>query len=179
MTLLTITSLTAAKRHKRNFDAVLTIEDPRTRPNDRLRFNKRPAPDHLVLRFEDLDEGPGHLTLPTLADAEAILAFGRRHSANRLLIHCHAGLSRSTAAGLAILADRLGPGNEAKALTQLLAIRPQAVPNLWLTAAADDALGRDGRLTAAVLAENERRPDWQDLRSRKAKLLRDQPYRFF
>lgn len=88
MTLLTITSLTVAKRHRRNFDAVLTIEDPRTRPNDRLRFNKRLAPDHPVLWFEDLDEGPEHLTLPTLADAETILAFGRKHAQSTILCHC-------------------------------------------------------------------------------------------
>jgi len=178
MTLLTITSLTAAKRHKRNSDAVLTFEDPRTRPNDRLRFNKRPAPDHLVLRFEDRDEDPEHLTLPTLADAETILAFGRKHAQSTILCHWVAGIGRSGAAGLAILADGLGPGNEADALAQLLTIRPQAVPNLHLTAAADEALGRGGRLTAAVLAENDRRSEWRELRSRKAKLPQDQPYRF-
>ncbi|WP_048710542.1 hypothetical protein [Microvirga massiliensis] len=175
---LVITSLTAAKRHKRNFDAVISIEDPRTRPTERLRFTRRPAPDHLVLRFEDLDEGPDHLSLPRPADAEAILTFGRKHRAARLLCHCVAGIGRSGAAGLAILADRLGPGQEADALAQLLAIRPEAVPNLALTQAADQALCREGRLTAAVLAENARRGDWQGLRARKARLLQEQPHRF-
>lgn len=49
-----------------------------------------------------------------------------------------AGIGRSGAAGLAILADRLEPGNEADALAQLLTICPQAVPNLRLTAAAGE-----------------------------------------
>lgn len=176
MTLLTITSLTVAKRHRRNFDAVLTIEDPRTRPNDRLRFNKRPAPDHPVLWFEDLDEGPEHLTLPTLADAETILAFGRKHAQSTIFVTV-AGIGRSGAAGLAILADRLEPGNEADALAQLLTICPQAVPNLRLTAAAGEALGRGGRLTA-MLAKNDHRSELREFRFRKAKLLQDQPYRF-
>jgi predicted protein tyrosine phosphatase len=89
-----------------------------------------------------------------------------------------AGIGRSGAARLAILADRLGPGQEADALAQLLTIRPEAVPNLALTRAADQVLGRGGRLTATVLAENERRAAWRALRARKAQLLQEQPHRF-
>jgi predicted protein tyrosine phosphatase len=179
MTLLTIASLTAAKRHKRNFDAILTIEDPHTRPTERLRFTKRPAPPITSCSASRISmRGRTYLTLPAPADAEAILAFGRKHRVARLLCHCVAGIGRSGAAGLAILADRLGPDQEADALAQLLTIRPEAVPNLALTRAADQVLGRGGRLTAAVLAENARRIDWQDLRARKARFLQEQPHRF-
>lgn len=165
--MLHICSLRAAENRKRQFDAVLTLESPVTNRNERLRFRSQPAPDHLVLRFEDLDFGPATVTLPTRDHARQVLEFGRKHAAGRLLVHCHAGLSRSTAAGLSVLADRLGDGHEEEALEELLRLRPEAVPNLALTAAADDELGRGGKLLSVVVAKNAARPDWQDYRRRK------------
>lgn len=176
--MLHVCSLRAAENCKRNFDAVLTLESPVTNRKERLRFHRSPAPDHLVLRFEDLDFGPSTVTLPTRDHARQVLEFGRRHATNRLLVHCQAGLARSTAAALAILADRFGPGREDAALEELLRLRPEAVPNLALTAAADDELDRGGKLLAVVVAMNAARPDWQELRRRKQALFESTPQAF-
>ena len=50
------------------------------------------------------------MVLPQKPDVDAILAFGRDAGGVRhLLIHCHAGISRSTAAMLMILAQAIRP----------------------------------------------------------------------
>lgn len=52
---VSVGSLAQAKRHKRKFDAVITIEEPGARPNLRLRFAPDPGREHLVLQFEDVE----------------------------------------------------------------------------------------------------------------------------
>lgn len=175
---LAVMSLSQASRHKRKFEAVLSLESPSTRPAERLRFTKHPRPDHLVLRFEDLDEPGAGATTATREHVFAALSYARAVEGKSLLVHCQAGVGRSAGVALAVLADRLGPGRERKALDELLALRPESVPNLLVVKHADDLLGRGGALLAVVLAENERREDWRSLRARKAKLFQDRPDAF-
>ena len=101
-----------------------------------------------TLRFHDaIEPGPG-VVLPQKPDVDAILAFGRDAGGVRhLLIHCHAGISRSTAAMLMILAQAYPRETEGAIVDRLLEIRPQAWPNSRMVAFADELLGRDGRLT--------------------------------
>lgn len=176
--MLHVCSLRAAENKKRQFDGVLSLESPRAPRRERLRFHAQPAPDHLVLRFEDLDHGPSNVTLPTREHARQVLAFGRKHAAGKLLVHCVAGVGRSPAAALAVLADRYGPGREADALEELLRLRPDAVPNLALTMAADEELDREGALHAVLVAMNSERADWQAVRARKQALLDKLPDEF-
>lgn len=173
--MLQVCSLRAAENRKRQFDAVLSLESPRAPRRERLRFHARPAPDHLVLRFEDLDHGPPSVTLPTREHARQVLAFGRKHAAGKLLVHCVAGVGRSPAAAFVVLADRYGPGREADALDELLRLRPEAVPNLALAAAADDELDRGGALHSVLVAKNSERADWQEVRARKQALFEERP----
>jgi predicted protein tyrosine phosphatase len=59
-----------------------------------------------TFRFHDAIEAAPGVVLPKKTDVEAILAFGRdAGEISHLLIHCHAGVSRSTAATLMILAQ--------------------------------------------------------------------------
>src|SRR5580693_2075277 len=59
-----------------------------------------------TLRFHDAIEPDSDVLLPQRQDVEAVLTFGRDAAeAGGLLIHCHAGISRSTAATLMILAQ--------------------------------------------------------------------------
>ncbi len=146
-----IASRNRARRIKRRFDAVVTIEDSDQRPTHRLRFHRKPAPDHLVLAFEDLDYEHPHIKTVTPDDIERILEFGRHHVDDALLIHCNAGISRSPAAALAILADRMGSMHEATALDALLKISPEAVPNLLFVRHTDSLLAREGALLEIVL----------------------------
>lgn len=164
---LVVSGYNWARRHKRDFAAVITCEDPDKFRG--LRFWREPHPDHLVLRFVDLDTPapPPHDTelrfrLATRAQVEDAIAFGRDRA--NLLVHCQVGVARSTAIALAILADRLGAGQEQAALDALLAVRPEAVPNLHVVALADDVLGRDGRLLATVVAWDQGLPDNQTRR---------------
>ena len=80
---------------------------------------------------------------------ETALEFASK-TTGRLLIHCHAGISRSTAICLSILADRFGPGNEPKACEALMLISPLARPNALIVHLADEVLDRDNALFQAA-----------------------------
>jgi predicted protein tyrosine phosphatase len=103
-----------------------------------------------TLRFHDAIEPHPGVLAPQKADVETILAFGRDAGGARLLIHCHAGISRSTAAALMILAQAHPHEGEDAIAEQLIDIRPQAWPNSRMIAFADELLDRRGRLIAAT-----------------------------
>ena len=112
-----------------------------------------------TLYFHDAIEPGPNIVLPEKADVEAILAFGRDvgQDLRHLLIHCHAGISRSTAAMAMILAQAFPQESEGAIVERLFAIRPQAWPNSRMIGFADDLLGRDGRFMAAVAGIYARR----------------------
>lgn len=66
-----------------------------------------------------------------------------------LLIHCEAGVSRSTATALIIYACWLGQGSEDEAMRRVIAQRPCAIPNRRMVALADKHLALNGRLLRA------------------------------
>jgi predicted protein tyrosine phosphatase len=100
----------------------------------------------LTLRFDDVIVAGGKCRPPAREDIEALLAFDRGHQPDDLLvIHCTAGISRSTAA-LAILLAQRAPGTESAIFAQVRAIRPRAWPNSLMVALADDILDARGRL---------------------------------
>ena len=67
-----------------------------------------------------------------------------------MLIHCFAGVSRSTAAAY-IAACALKPKRDEFAIARALrAASPTASPNTRLVALADDKLGRRGRMSEAI-----------------------------
>jgi len=104
-----------------------------------------------TFRFHDAIEPVPGAVLPQKEHVEAILAFGRdAGDVSHLLIHCHAGISRSTAAMLMILAQAHPRESEHSLVDRLLKIRPQAWPNSRMVAFADAHLGRDGQLIAAL-----------------------------
>ncbi|MGH6812614.1 MAG: tyrosine phosphatase family protein, partial [Methylocella sp.] len=109
------------------------------------------AEKHLVVVLSDIvAELEGH-TLPNESHVEKFLAFVRQWDQTApLLIHCFAGVSRSTAAAF-IAACALRPHrNEAEIARAVRANSPTATPNLRLVAIADAMLGRNGRMVAAV-----------------------------
>ncbi len=63
---------------------------------------------------------------------------------------CDYGASRSPAIALIILADRLGPGQEQKALQQVLDVRPDAIPNNLVVELGDNLLHRNGALRRSL-----------------------------
>ncbi len=91
------------------------------------------------------------LVPPEPADVAAILAFGRDlDGAAHVLVHCHYGLSRSTAALLMLFAQG-EPEIAAEDLVQRLHdLREPAWPNARMIAFADAQLGRGGSLSEAA-----------------------------
>ena len=106
----------------------------------------------VTLYFHDAIEPAPEIVLPRKEHVETILAFGLDlgDDLRHLLIHCHAGISRSTAAMAMILAQASPRKSEDAIVDRLVRIRPQAWPNSRMIAFADELLGRDGRLRAAV-----------------------------
>ena len=101
--------------------------------------------------FHDAIEPGPNIVLPEMSDIETILAFAREAGdARHLLIHCHMGISRSTAAMLIVMAQAFPDDREDALVERLTEIRPQAWPNSRMIAFADERLGRSGRLMAAV-----------------------------
>lgn len=172
---IVVASLSQARKHKRSFDAVITLEDPSCRPANRLRFTRRPAPPHLVLAFEDVDDDTLGVRVATRDQVADALTFGRSHTAGSLLVHCFHGVGRSAAVALAIMADRLGPGEERAALDRLIEIRPESTPNLVVVKLADDVLGRRGRLIAAVSAWEAEAPGLAEKRTARLQLVQSNP----
>ena len=81
---------------------------------------------------------------------QAVLDFGRNTGHQRaLLIHCWAGISRSSAAAFAMACDR-NPGFERDIAVELRRRSPSATPNRLMVRLADDLLERDGRMVDAI-----------------------------
>ena len=81
------------------------------------------------------------------------MADGLRRDTGRVLIHCEAGVSRSSAAALIMYACWLGPGREQEAMDRVLSQRPIAMPNRRMVELADRLLERGGQLVNALSAE--------------------------
>ena len=165
--LLTICGLDEIAGHgTRGVSHVLSILDPDTPEPD---FSAYGTTSRTVLRFHDIVGPMPGMTPPRRADVEAVLAFGRAlddgtPAEGHLLVHCHMGISRSTAAMVAILAQAYPERSEDEVVRQIASLRPQAWPNLLMIEFADDLLGRAGRLRAAAVALYARvlvlRPDF-------------------
>jgi predicted protein tyrosine phosphatase len=108
---------------------------------------------HLRLGVQDIVDPAAGDTPPSARHVLELLEFARGwDAADPMLIHCWAGISRSTAAAYIIACDRAGPGSEAQ-LARILRDRAvHADPNRLLVRLGDDLLGRRGRMVAAVEA---------------------------
>jgi predicted protein tyrosine phosphatase len=113
----------------------------------------------LKLRFHDVIEvHPGWIA-PQRWDIELLLAFARGIGASRethLVIHCHAGVSRSTAAATLVLAQSCPQRPAREALEAVVRRRPRAWPNLRMLELGDEILGRDGEIVEAAAAHYRR-----------------------
>ncbi len=110
------------------------------------------APErHLVVGLSDIVEARDGHTLAAEHHAAQIIAFFRTWDrVDPLLIHCYAGVSRSTAAAFIGVCALAPHRKEAEVASQLRRASPTATPNTRLVALADDALGRGGRMVDAV-----------------------------
>ncbi len=109
------------------------------------------AEHHLKLDMHDIIEMQQGATAPAEEHVGQLIEFVRGWDRQApLLIHCYAGLSRSTASAFITLCA-LNPGAPEKAIA--LALRrasDTAVPNRRFVGLADAFLKRDGRMVAAL-----------------------------
>jgi predicted protein tyrosine phosphatase len=167
-----VASLGQAQRHKRAYDAVLTLEDPKVRRNHRLRFSSSPYLPQLIVTCEDSDT-PTRATA-TAVQVEAVIGWGWRHLHQSLLVHCRHGVGRSTAAALTIMVSR-APHNIPAAIARLNAMVPDSTPNLVFTQHADALLGLNGALTQTLLAHESTQPYKQQRRAIRAAFAAKNP----
>jgi predicted protein tyrosine phosphatase len=105
---------------------------------------------HLRLYFHDITEVRDGLTAPSMASVGAIVDFARCWTGARpLLVHCWAGISRSSAAAYMIACSR-NSGQENEIAIELRCRAPFATPNRLMVALADDVLRRSGRMVEAI-----------------------------
>ena len=135
---------------------ILSLEDPQTPKRTPAWFRGV----HWQLQFHDVESAEEAQMLGgravTPRQVQAILDCGQqclKASATgpvHLLVHCGAGISRSTAAAYVIAASVLGSGHELEALRLIRRLRPEAFPNLLVVQQADRLLGRNGQLVSAL-----------------------------
>jgi predicted protein tyrosine phosphatase len=138
---------------------MIRLVDP-TLPEDRLRIGHAPPGGLLLLRLNDSSHADP--LGPTYDHVTEILGFIDRmlatEEAVRLYVHCHAGVSRSTATAYMALACRYGTDREAEAFGELLRVTAKPWPNRSIIAHADALLGRNGRLLAPLDAYRAAHP---------------------
>ena len=127
-----------------HYAGVITIEEPDT--DDPFRTS---LVAQLVLQFHDIDMTMLGFVEPELEHVKQALCFAREID-GRLLVHCRAGVSRSTAIALAIAVEGFGVGNEKEACEWLFRARPQAEPNKLLVYLVEELFNCQGTLSGVA-----------------------------
>jgi len=109
------------------------------------------AANHLKVSMDDITEPMDGYVMPSEIHVGQVLNFVRGWDrAAPLVVHCYAGISRSTASAFAA-ACMLNPHRDEMEIAQKLrAASPNASPNRLIVSLADKALGRDGRMVRAL-----------------------------
>jgi predicted protein tyrosine phosphatase len=107
--------------------------------------------NHLRVAMDDITEPMDGFVAPSAEHVEQVLSFVRSWDRGApLVIHCYAGVSRSTASAFAA-ACALNPHRDEMTIArQIRSASPIASPNRLIVSLADKALGRDGRMLRAL-----------------------------
>jgi len=131
---------------------LVSIWHPDGATDEHIELVREAFPNALVHAtvFDDIEyEHPGFQPA-TVEQVRAVLDFGAGVGPDdHLIVHCMAGISRSTACAIGILARHLDPGREREIAAFVRKIRPQAMPNRLVLAHADKLLARHGALLGA------------------------------
>ena len=136
---------TVASTGARHVVSLLGREDNLSRPATILPEN------HLWLQVHDISAPLEGYVTPETEHVEQLILFVRRWRRDKpLVVHCYAGISRSTAAAF-VSVCALNPQSEERTIASALRrASPTATPNLRIVTLADRLLGRDGRMIRAV-----------------------------
>ncbi len=110
-----------------------------------------PAENHLFIGINDIVEPMDGMVLPAEDHVRTLIRFVESWDQKRpLVVHCFAGISRSTAAAYIALCIARPERDEREIAQALRQASPLATPNALLVAIADRLLDRDGRMVAAI-----------------------------
>lgn len=106
---------------------------------------------HLFIGVSDIVEPmDGHIH-PAEEHVQRLLEFARDWDRQEpVIVHCYAGVSRSTAAAFIIACAVAPERSEVEIARKIRESSPTATPNRRLVAVADAMLGREGRMVAAI-----------------------------
>jgi len=136
---------TVIKTGARHVVTLLGVNDEIERPET------VPAGNHLFLRMHDINAPViGHVA-PDVEHVADLLSFVRGWDrAAPLVVHCWAGISRSTAAAFVSVCALQPQRDEREVAWAIRHASPTATPNSRLVAFADALLDRRGRMVAAI-----------------------------
>lgn len=121
------------------------------------------AERHLRLAFHDAHSAAPGIILPSTEHISQLVAFLEGwDAAECLLVHCRAGIGRSTATAFVAACHRNPHASELHIAIELRRVAPLARPNETLVELADGVMGRSGRMSAAI-AETGRGLAWVDV----------------
>ena len=108
---------------------------------------------HLRLGMHDIAVPEAGFVAPDARMVERVLAFAQDWDEQApMVVHCWAGISRSTASAFVIACERNPHADELKIALSMRRASPSAFPNRRIVALADDILDRHGRMLEAVEA---------------------------
>ena len=110
-----------------------------------------PAANHLLLDMDDIAEPIEGYVAPGEEHVGDLIRFARAWPRQApLVVHCYAGISRSTA-GAFVTACALNPRRDELTIARALrAASHTATPNIRIVSLADRMLGRNGRMVTAI-----------------------------
>lgn len=109
------------------------------------------AARHLRLGMNDVADVLVSQDPPNERHIRELIEFGRTWDGKTpMLVHCWAGISRSTAASFILLCDKREPGMEREIANALRYRAPHAHPNSLMVRIADKMLDRGGRMVSAI-----------------------------
>lgn len=131
----------------RHVVTLLGVEDRLERPPE------IPENNHLFLRMHDICEPlDGHVA-PDARHVVDLIDFVRGWDRSApLVVHCWAGISRSTAAAFVSVCALRPDRDEQEIAWAIRRLSPTATPNSRIVGFADELLDRKGRMVAAVAA---------------------------
>jgi predicted protein tyrosine phosphatase len=107
--------------------------------------------NHLKVSVDDITEPMDGFVMPSDEHVAQVLDFVRGWDRSApLVIHCWAGVSRSTASAFAAACALNPHREEIEIARRIRAASPIASPNRLIVSLADKALGRDGRMLRAL-----------------------------
>lgn len=107
--------------------------------------------NHLWLQMDDIADPIDGMIAPSEAHVAKLVEFAQRWDRKGpLVIHCFAGISRSTAAAFITACAMAPEHDEAELAQRIRKASPTASPNPRLVALGDSYLKRQGRMVKAV-----------------------------